>query len=411
MAQYPTPDHSLYPQQQGYGLSPPVGQYPPPSQSPYPEQQGYGLPFLQVQYPPPGNPPHGGAYGQLPPPGYPPQGYSLPALHQQEHSMPAPAQYPPQQAYIQYGVAPPHCPPPSYGVLQPPYGAPSTMLTSPSPGYVPGQMTHAGQFDVAADADALRMATKGVEGVKCDGAALILILKRQTPLQIPLLKHNYYQRYHRSLQSDVAGATSGGFRATLLSILQGPLHQDVHNLHRALQGAGTNEALLNDVLLARSNADLHAIKAAYEQTFSRVLASDVAADLSGKTAGLFDMILAGTRQEDSEPVLARQTEADVTDLHRVTDACLGTHTLFVCAILASRNDAALRAIALAYEAKYRIPLETMLQKEFVGHMRSALLQMVRAATDRAMRDAVNLEDSMKGLGTREELLVARVVRA
>lgn len=44
-------------------------------------------------------------------------------------------------------------------------------------------------------------------------------------------------------------------------------------------------------------------------------------------------------------------------------------------------------------------------------MQKALVQMVRAALDRAMCDAVALEDSMEGLGTKDELLVTRVVRA
>lgn len=44
-------------------------------------------------------------------------------------------------------------------------------------------------------------------------------------------------------------------------------------------------------------------------------------------------------------------------------------------------------------------------------MQQALVQMVRAAADPVMRDAVGLEDAMKGIGTRDELLIARVVRA
>ncbi len=44
-------------------------------------------------------------------------------------------------------------------------------------------------------------------------------------------------------------------------------------------------------------------------------------------------------------------------------------------------------------------------------MEDALVQMVRCGTDRAMRDAVNLEEAMKGAGTKDEMLVNRVVRA
>ena len=43
-------------------------------------------------------------------------------------------------------------------------------------------------------------------------------------------------------------------------------------------------------------------------------------------------------------------------------------------------------------------------------MELALLQQLRTATDKAMRDAMLLEDAMAGMGTKDHLLVNRVVR-
>jgi annexin A7/11 len=43
-------------------------------------------------------------------------------------------------------------------------------------------------------------------------------------------------------------------------------------------------------------------------------------------------------------------------------------------------------------------------------METALLYQLRAGRDRAMRDAILLEEAMAGLGTKDELLVNRVVR-
>ena len=250
-----------------------------------------------------------------------------------------------------------------------------------------------------------------MKGFGTDESTLIRVLSHQTPPQVALLKQTYHQRHHRSLESDVSSETSSHFQLCLLSILRGPLQQDVHNLNKALKGAGTNETLLNDVLLARSNADLDAIKRAYQNTYHRTLEADVSGDLSAKTERLFAMVVAGTRQEDSAPVLAQQVDADVAELHAATEGRVGTDQVAVCAILSNRSDGAVRAIAHAYEFKYRISLEKVLVKEFSGHMEQALVQIVRAGTDRAMRDAVNLEDAMKGLGTKDELLVSRVIAA
>lgn len=43
-------------------------------------------------------------------------------------------------------------------------------------------------------------------------------------------------------------------------------------------------------------------------------------------------------------------------------------------------------------------------------MELALLQQLRTGTDRAMRDALLLEDAMAGAGTKDKLLVNRIVR-
>ena len=249
-----------------------------------------------------------------------------------------------------------------------------------------------------------------MKGFGTDEAALIRILAHYPALNIPHLKTTYQQRHHRSLETDVQSETSSHFEFGLLSILRGPLAQDVYCLNTALKGAGTNEELLNDVVIGRSNADLNAIKHAYQTTYHRNLEADVRADLSAKTERLFAMILAATRAEESVPVYPQATEQDVMDLHRATEAKMGTDQLIVCQILSSRSDGQLRAIAQVYEAKFRIPLEKVLDKEFAGHMRNALIAMVRGACDRAMKDAVALEDTMAGVGTQDVLLVARVVR-
>jgi annexin A7/11 len=54
-------------------------------------------------------------------------------------------------------------------------------------------------------------------------------------------------------------------------------------------------------------------------------------------------------------------------------------------------------------------LEKVISKEFSGHMEQALVEMVRVACDPAMRDAIRLEETMAGPGTKDEMLVARLV--
>lgn len=351
---------------------PPYGGYPPQG------QQGYGYPQ---------GPPHQGGYG--PPP------------HQQQHFGGPPqgnwGPPPPQQFGGGYGG-----PPPPHQQQFNQYGPPPAQ---PSLGYAIGAQA---QGDASRDADALRAAMKGFG---TDEATLIRILSKPDPLQINLLRNTYNQRLRRDLEKDIRSETSKYFQEGLVSLVRGPLMSDVHNVRDAIKGLGTKESVLNDVLLGRSNADMRAIKQAYHQTFNHTLEADVKGDLSLKTERLFDMVMAATRNEESAPVIPQELEHDCSELHRAMDARVGTDQVTVCSILSRRSDGQIRALTHHWQQKYHSSLEKVIESEFSGHMKDALLLMVRRASDRIMSDAVQLEEAMAGPGTKDVLLVQRVVRA
>ncbi|KAH0292898.1 Annexin [Aureobasidium namibiae CBS 147.97] len=383
-----------YPQQ-GYGQQyPPQGQPPFQQQQPYQQQQGYGAP----PGPPPGHSPypqqHGG-YGA--PPGPPPG-------HHPSQSFGAPPPGPPPGQYgaPQFG-APPGPPPGQYGQPQAQYG--SGPPAPPSMGYVPGQVA---PMDMSRQADDLR---KAMKGFGTDEKALIAILAPMDPLQAAGVRQAFAQRHRRDLIKDIESETSGYFRDGLVAMVRGPLEQDVVNANKAIKGFGTKESILNDVLLGRSNADLNAIKAHYHHVYHKSLESDVKGDLSMKTERLFDMVLAARRNEESSPVIPQQIEADVSELYRATEGSkIGCDQVAVCAVLTQRSDGQLRAISQAYRQKYHRELAEVLKKNFSGHMEDALLYILFNAEDRAKHDAQLLEAAMAGMGTKDDLLVNRIVR-
>lgn len=249
-----------------------------------------------------------------------------------------------------------------------------------------------------------------MKGFGTDESTLIRILSKPDPLQMALLKNTYNQRLRRDLERDIRSETSKYFRDGLVALVQGPLVHDVHTVQLAIKGLGTKESMLNDVLLGRSNADMRAIKQVYQQTYGRTLEADVKGDLSMKTEKLFEMVMSATRNEDSAPVIPAELDRDCADLHRAMDARIGTDQITVCSILSKRSDGQIRALAHHWQQKYHSSLEKVIASEFSGHMKDALLLMVRRASDRAMSDATQLEDAMAGPGTRDALLVQRVVR-
>lgn len=248
-----------------------------------------------------------------------------------------------------------------------------------------------------------------MKGFGTNEKVLIQVLANKDPLQIELIKDTYMRTFKRSLEKDIISETGGWFEKGLVAIVQGPLLHDCHSLYNAMSGPGTKEKILNDVLLGRSNADIQAIKGKYRQTFGRSLESDVKGDLSMKTERHFLIVLGAARAEDSAPVIPQDIDRDVMDLYRSGEGKVGTDEMMFCSILSTRNDNQIRAIAHAYEQKFRKRLADVIRKEFSGHMEDALLYQLNHAADKYMHAAAMLEDAMAGLGTKDHLLIARVV--
>ncbi|KAF2745438.1 Annexin [Sporormia fimetaria CBS 119925] len=438
---YPPPGA---PPQQPYGAPPPQQyppqQYPPPAGSPYPPQQGgynQGPPPQSYQQPPPQSyhqpPPRD--YQQPPPQGYqqppPPQGYQQPpppqGYQQPPYGQPPPPQqgYAPPQGQPPYGAPPPagypqQYPPPSpYGAPQG-YGPPPGQYGAPAPNYQPGYGQPPGRpslgygpeqnedRNVTADIEALY---KAMKGFGTNEKKLIEVLPRQDPIQMANIRRKYQERYHESLIKRLEDETSGDFEEALVEIARGPLLADVHAIKKAVKGMGTNEDMLDDVLVGRSNADIAAIKAEYRREHGFPLESDVERDLSGATKQLYTMIMAAKRNEDSDPVNPQQIDSDVDALQSAFGNFMTKNSVKACEILTSRNDAQIRAISKRFSEKYGEPFEKTIKKTFDGHMERVLLLLVARAENRAMSDAERLEEAMAGVGTKDTLLIQRVVRA
>lgn len=249
-----------------------------------------------------------------------------------------------------------------------------------------------------------------MKGFGTDEKALIQTLARLDPYQMAAVRAQYKQHLGRDLYKDVKSETGGYLEQGLLAVIEGPLGHDVQCARDSIQGVGTKEWLMNDILLGRSNADLSAIKMAYEQKFHKSLTRDVEEDLSFKTAALFKAVLRGHRHEESVPPNPQAIDAEVRALHHATAGRMVNNIDEVVGIFSRSSNWELKAIDDAFYARYHMKLEKHIEKEFSGHMEDAFITMLRSATNPALRDAILLEECMAGMGTKDERLVVRVVR-
>ncbi|KAJ7664118.1 hypothetical protein B0H17DRAFT_1092339 [Mycena rosella] len=413
--QVPPPGGYAQPPPGGYAQAS-AGGFAIPGQAPYPMpgapggQPGYAPHYIN---PAPGAPPMP-SYPEYAPPVFPAAGYLPP-------SGPPPGQSPygaPQQSYPGYlpaaGTpgAPMYAPPPvAVGVPGAPvpgmptpagttaqtgsYLTPTVLyrgivihnprLTAPSmEGYYPQ-----GEQDKQLEADIADITKAGSSEKK-----LIQVLTRLGPLKMEIVA----SRFKGTGLANLVGAkTSGYVEKGLLGLVLGPLQYDVELVHDAVKGMGTNEQILNEVILDLTPQE----KYSTEPELSARVRQDLTGMLGGSTSVslLFEKALDPTRRflpnATVDETLHLKKEEHECD--RFYEVLTGRHHEHLILVLWRWLNSLMWIVRGAEEnARYKKKQKNTPPEE----------------TDpRIMRDTEMLEETMAGMGTKDSLLLMRVLRA
>ncbi|ORY62705.1 hypothetical protein BCR35DRAFT_355111 [Leucosporidium creatinivorum] len=425
------------PPQQGYGGPPPQhGQYgaPPPGQygAPPPPQGQYGQGGYQPQY---GAPPAPGGYGQPPQPGYgapPPPGgqYGAPPPPGGQYGAP-PGQYGAPQGYPhqQQGFGAPHIPRTYLG--SPIHPAENPLL--PAHEKV-REGTAVDGYNPDADVQAIKKACKGFG---TDEAKITSIIMPMPAVRLPVLKYAYKAREGKDLEKLLEKELRGNYETLVLQVVQGPLYADLENIYEACKGLGTNEVLLTEILIGRPPLAYDLLRSAFQARYSKSLEKTVLDELSFKTKGAMQVALLGDwkdqpmggRTGDMESGLGgvggfggmgavhaqvnqQMVQGDLQSLSK----CFGMDTdqSLLSSILFTRSPLHLNALQQAYLQQKKHPLTRKIKQSIDGHLKEMYLHALEGGkkdTTGAWRDAKLIHKAMAGLGTKDLLLIMRIVRA
>ena len=193
-----------------------------------------------------------------------------------------------------------------------------------------------------------------------------------------------------------------------------------------------------ELIMDRTNADIHALRAAYSLYGARkdkyTLDALVAGELSGRTQSMFSIALAANRNESDIPnphapvPLQPPSLADVErDAHIITSFRSGHDQGPLCSIVLNSSKTHLNAITqYIRERKMKIlpqhhALRDFISNTFNGHVKDALIYVVEGCLFTrdpsgqlfvgVERDAERLALTMKGNGTKGSELAYRLIRA
>ncbi|XP_035523951.1 annexin A3b [Morone saxatilis] len=163
------------------------------------------------------------------------------------------------------------------------------------------------------------------------------------------------------------------------------VEEDVSALRKAIEGLGTTEKTIIEVLTQRSNAQRQLIAKAYEKATGRTLV----ADLKGDTHGDFEDLL-----------VALVTPPAVYDCRQVIKAIKGAGTTesMLTEIFASRSNREIKAMSEAYLAETGKSMIHDLQSEVSGDYGKALLILAEGKRDESTNvDAAKAKADAKAL--------------
>nr|AAH81392.1 Annexin A3a [Danio rerio] len=196
-------------------------------------------------------------------------------------------------------------------------------------------------------------------------------------------------------------AAAPGERGTIKAKANFNVSEDVAALRKAIEGVGTNEKTLIEILTHRSSSQKQEIAKAYRETTKRILAND----LKGETHGNFEKVLVGL----ARPLAVNDAEW----LHEALKGA-GTDNNILIEILSSRTNKQIKELSAAYAEETKKTLTQALKTEVSGHYGKAIILLAEGArdespsvnVDKAREDAQALyQAGEKKLGTDESKFI------
>ena len=255
------------------------------------------------------------------------------------------------------------------------------------------------------DADALR---KAMKGVGCDEKAIIAICTGRTNAQRLEIVKAYKASYGRDLLSDLKSELHGKFEDAMIALFTDPIEYDADELRKAMKGIGTNEDTLIEIIASRPPNILRQIIAKFNEKYKRDLEKDVKSETSGTLRKLLIALLQCSRSTNTMPN-PEQCKAIAEEIYKAGEAKMGTDESVFNKYFCTLSPIELAQVSREY---HKLTGRTILQaidKEFSGDSKKILRTIVYATLSPSEYFATRVHDAVKGLGTKDHLLIRVIV--
>ncbi|XP_035018298.2 annexin A6 isoform X1 [Hippoglossus stenolepis] len=259
-------------------------------------------------------------------------------------------------------------------------------------------------FDPAADAQALR---KAMKGFGTDEDAIIDIVAQRSNAQRQEIRQAFKSLLGRDLMKDLKSELSKNLERLIIALMLTPAEFDAKMMRKAMEGAGTDEHALIEILVTRSNEEIQAMNAAYRDAYKKSLEDAIQSDTSGLFCRILVSLVQGAREEGSADM-----ERANTDAQELADACNADSDdmeVKFMSVLCTRSFPHLRKVFQEFVRYTNKDIEQIIKKEMSGDVKNSFYAIVRSVKNQPSYLADRLYKAMKGLGTDDRALIRIMV--
>uniref|UniRef100_A0A3Q1C645 Annexin n=1 Tax=Amphiprion ocellaris TaxID=80972 RepID=A0A3Q1C645_AMPOC len=257
-------------------------------------------------------------------------------------------------------------------------------------------------FDPAADAQALR---KAMKGFGTDEDAIIDIVAHRSNAQRQEIRQAFKSLLGRDLMKDLKSELSKNLERLIIGLMLTPAEFNAKMMRKAMEGAGTDEHALIEILVTRSNEEIQAMNAAYQDAYKKTLEEAIQSDTSGHFCRILVSLVQGAREEGP-------ADCVLHDFKELADACNAESDdmeMKFMSILCTRSFPHLRKVFQEFVRCTNKDIEQIIKKEMSGDVKNAFYAIVRSVKNQPSYFADRLYKAMKGLGTDDRALIRIMV--
>ncbi|XP_061127500.1 annexin A6 isoform X2 [Syngnathus typhle] len=259
-------------------------------------------------------------------------------------------------------------------------------------------------FDPAADAQALR---KAMKGFGTDEDAIIDIVAHRSNAQRQEIRQTFKSLLGRDLMKDLKSELSKNLERLIIGLMLTPAEFDAKMMMKAIEGAGTDEHALIEILVTRNNEEIQAMNAAVQEAYKQSLETAIQSDTSGHFCRILVSLVQGAREDG--PADYERANTDAQELADACNADSDDRVMKFMSVLCTRSFPHLRKVFQEFVRFSNKDIEQIIKKDMSGDVKNAFYAIVRSVKNQPSYFADRLYKAMKGLGTDDRALIRIMV--